>query len=244
MIANLKLIKKNYNLRNFLQGIIRYFMIKFIKAFPLILLFSLFWLNDSDASSRDFCLWTDFNFVKKIRSNSFSVYSEFYTKNNSSRTDRISIGFRGEHVFSQRLSGGIGYSLLNFNRTGYHELVDRFYLQLEPSFHLAKIYFTFRERMQITLFPETRTNVPTTYYWRNRLELAYKNADTKLEPLTSLEAFCHLGNTDHNRIDEFRYILGTNYHLTVKQKIKLYGMLTNGTIVNRFIVGISYEFKL
>jgi hypothetical protein len=217
---------------------------KFVKIFFLILLFSISCLTELNAGTRDFCLWSDINLVKKIRSNSFSLFSEFYTRNNSSTIDRTSFGLRADHAFSQRLSAGIGYSLLNFNRTDYHELVNRFYFQLEPSFHLAKIYFTFRERMQITLYPETRTNVPTTYYWRNRLEVAYKNADSKLEPLTSLEAFCHLGNTDHNRIDEFRCILGTNYHLTENQKIKLYGMLNNRTLVNRIILGISYEIKL
>ena len=77
------------------------------------------------------------------------------------------------------LNAGGGYLLMNFNRPGFNELRDRFYFQVEPSWHLSKFLFSFRERLQITLYPETRTNEPDAYYWRNRFESLHSGSSLR-----------------------------------------------------------------
>lgn len=215
-----------------------------IKIILLLLLFSLAGLRKATAKSDDFCVWNDINAIKKFRTSSISVFSEFFTKQNSSIIDRLSIGLKGDHAIKPWLSGGAGFSLLNFNRITYHENVDRFYLQLEPNWHLANFFFSFRERMQITLYPQTRTNAETTFYWRNRLEVMLKRAKKKLEPLVDVETFYLCKDLDLSLFNEVRITLGANYYLAKNQKFKLYGMMTDSKILNRYILGLSYEFKL
>ena len=215
-----------------------------VKIILLILLFNLAGLQKSSAKSNDFCVWNDVNLIKKFRTSSIGVIGEFFTKQNSSIVDRLSIGLKGDHAFKPWLSGGVGCSLLNFNRITYHENVDRFYFQLEPNLHLANFFFYFRERMQITLYPQTHTNAETTYYWRNRMEMIYKRTKKKVEPLLDVETFYLCKDLDINLLNEVRITLGANCYLTRNQKLKMYGMLTDGQVLNRYIMGFSYEFRL
>ncbi|MFZ4564683.1 MAG: hypothetical protein ACOYNU_14995, partial [Bacteroidales bacterium] len=124
-----------------------------IKIILLIFLFNLTGVQKSLAKNDDFCVWNDINALKKFSASSLCLTGEFFTKQNSSIIDRLSIGLKGDHAFKPWLSGGAGFSLLNFNRLTYHENVDRFYFQIEPNWHLSNFFFCFRERMQITLYP-------------------------------------------------------------------------------------------
>ena len=192
----------------------------------------------------DFGVWLDYSVVKKIRSATFGILGEFYTINNSSKIDRISLGLKGDYQFLPWLNAGTGYTLIHFYRPGYNEFADRFYFQLEPSWHHSDFYFSFRERMQMTIYPETQTNEVSSYYWRNRLEIVYKHNSSKIEPLMDLESLYRIGDAKFHPTIGYRVILGVNYHPTKNQKIKLYGMLTDGSIIAQYILGINYEFKL
>lgn len=217
---------------------------KVLKIILLIFLINLSGLKRSEAKSDDFCVWNDINAIKKFRTSSVGMTGEFFTKQNSSIVDRLSIGIKGEHAFKPWLSGGVGFSLLNFNRITYHENVDRFYFQMEPNWHVANFFFSFRERMQITLYPQTRTNASTTFYWRNRLEVMLKRAKKKVEPLLDIETFYLCKDLDPNLFTELRITLGANYYLAKNQRFKMYTMMTDSQVLNRYILGLSYEFKL
>jgi hypothetical protein len=98
--------------------------------------------------------------------------------------------------------------------------------------------------MQITLYPETRTNAITSYYWRNRLEIVYKHKAAKIEPLIDVEFLHRIGDINFHPTVGYRITLGANFHPTTSQKIKFYGMYTDGSIVAQYILGISYEIRL
>jgi hypothetical protein len=218
--------------------------LKLIKIVAITLLFYFSGMTSAFAKKNDFGVWLDLAATKKIHSATFGLISEIYTRNNSSTLDRLSIGLKGDYQFLPWLSAGAGNVVINFFRAGYTELADRFYLQVEPSWHHSHFYCTFRERMQITLFPQTRTDALSSYYWRNRLEIIYKHDSSKIEPLTDLETLVRLGDANFTPTLGYRVTLGFNYHPTFNQKIKVYGMLTDGSIVSQYIFGVSYEFRL
>jgi len=192
----------------------------------------------------NFGVWNDLSVMRKIRSTSLGLFGEFYTKENSRSIDKMSIGVKGDVSVAHWLNAGAGYALMNFVHPGYNELRDRFYVQAEPFWHLSKFIMSFRQRMQLTLYPQTQTNASNTFHWRNRLEVCYKNPSHKVEPLADIESWYLFGSSIATHFTEFRFILGANYHLTKYQKVKCYGMLTDGTFLNRFILGISYELQL
>jgi hypothetical protein len=214
------------------------------KTFILFFLFSLLGISKVSAKENDFGVWLDLAATRKFHSATFGLISEIYTKDNSSTFERLSIGLKGDYALYPWLSAGTGYILMDFFRAGYRELSDRFYFQAVPSWHYHNFSFSFRERMQITLYPETRTNGPTTYYWRNRFEASYKKNAWKWEPLIDLEQFYRFGDFSHNLTDGYRIIVGTNYCPSPNQKIKIYGMLTDGSIVSQYVFGVAYEIKL
>ena len=214
------------------------------KILVSFLLFNLFGITGISAKKNDFGVWIDYSATKKICSVSFGFLGEIYTRDNSSKMDRVSFGLKGDYQFLPWLSAGTGYVLINFYRDGYNELADRLYFQLEPSWHNSDFYFSFRERMQMTLYPETHTNAPTSYYWRNRLEVVYKHNSSKIEPVTDIETLYRFGDFNHSLTNGYRLTLGVFYHPTKNQKIKFYGMITDGTIVAQYVVGINYEIKL
>lgn len=210
----------------------------------LFLLFNLLGITKISAKVNDFAVWNDYSAVKKIRSATFGIFGEFYTIDNSSRIDRISLGLKGDYQFLPWLSAGTGYTLINFYRIGFNELADRLYIQLEPSWHHSDFYFSLRERMQSTMYPETHIHAANSNYWRNRLEIVYKHNSSKIEPLIDLESLYRIGDPNFHPTIGYRVVFGVNYHPTKNQKIKLYGMLTDGSNVAQYIVGINYEFKL
>ena len=214
------------------------------KTIAIILLLTITGVNNLFAKDKDFGVWLDLAATRKIRSATIGLMGEFYTLNNSSSIERTSVGLKGDYSFLPFLSAGVGYLLMNYKCHGYNELRDRFYFQVEPSWHLSDFFFSFRERLQITLYPETRTTEPNAYYWRNRFEACYKNSEWKLEPLINIESFYLLRGMDRKSFDEFRFALGANYHLTKNQNIKFYGMYADETDLNRCILGIAYDIKL
>ena len=200
------------------------------KILVALLLFTLIGTSKLNAKENDFGVWFDYSATKKIRSVTFGILGEFYTIDNSSRIDRISLGLKGDYQFLPWLSAGAGNVVINFYRVGYIELADRIYFQLEPSWHHSDFYFSFRERMQITLYPETRTNALTSYYWRNRLEIVYKHNESRIEPLTDFESLVRMGAANFSPTLGYRISVGLNYHPSKNQKIKFYGMYTDGSM--------------
>ena len=196
------------------------------------------------AEETDTRTWIDLFAVKKIRSATIGLLGEIYTINHNTSIERTSIGMKGDYEFFPWLSTGAGYVLLNYNHPGYHELANRFYFQAEPSWHLSRFIFSLRERVQITLYPTSRSNEVDSYIWRNRFEICYKNEKIKIEPIISIESLYLLNHADTNPLTEFRYTLGTYYHFAKNQKFKFYGMYTDGTKLNRYILGVVYEIKL
>lgn len=89
------------------------------------LFFTLIGLNELTAKEKDSGIWIDYSAVKKIGSATFGILGEFYTIDNSSKIDRISLGLKGDYQFLPWLSAGTGNVLINFYRIGYTELADR-----------------------------------------------------------------------------------------------------------------------
>lgn len=196
------------------------------------------------ARESDTRTWIDLFATKKIKAATVGLVGEIYTISNNSALERTSIGFKGDYSLFPWLSAGTGYILLNFNHGDYHELANRFYFQAEPAWHVARFRFSFRERLQITNYPNTRTGEMNTRYWRNRFETVYQNGSKKLEPLVNLESLYLLNDKGSNPFTEFRFTLGSNYNLSDHQLLKIYGMFTSGIYLNRYILGVVYNFKL
>lgn len=195
----------------------------------------------SYAKEKDSGIWLDFAAVKKIQKLSLGVVGEFYTRANSTSIDRISVGFKGEYRILHWLNGGAGITWMNFKLPGFVERRQRFYFQVEPYWKYSDFTFFLRERLQCTLYPESNTNYPSVYYWRNRFEIVYRRQNSRFEPLASIESLYHLQKVETKHFDEFRLILGANYHFAIHQKVKCYGMMTSSATLNRFLLGISYE---
>lgn len=207
----------------------------------LLMLGSLLPAEAQQSKATDSGAWLDFAAMKKFNRASLGVVGEFYTRANNTSIDRTSVGFKGEYRILHRLNGGAGITWMNFKLPGFVERRQRFYFQVEPFWKHGDFAFFFRERLQCTLYPVSNTNYPSVYYWRNRLEVAYRKQTWKFEPLASIESLYHIQKVSTKHFDEFRLIFGTNYHITNSQKVKCYGMMTSTTSLNRFILGISYE---
>lgn len=214
------------------------------KTIILLLVLMIAGTNKIIAKETDTRTWIDLFVTKKIGSATVGLIGEIYTINHNTAIERTSIGMKGDYEFFPWLSTGAGYVLLNYKHPGYHELANRFYFQAEPSWHLSRFFFSFRERVQITLYPNTRNNEVDSYIWRNRFEVCFKKSNAKLEPLVSIESLYLLNHGDTNPIHELRYTLGTYFHFAKKQKIKLYGMYTDGTLLDRYILGVVFDIKL
>jgi hypothetical protein len=216
---------------------------KCIKIFALAILVYLSGMSGVFAKKNDFGVWLDMSATKKIHAATLGLIGQIYTKDNSSTLDRLAFGLKGDYTIYPWLSAGAGNVFINFFRAGYQEFANRFYVQVVPSWHLNKFCFSFREMYQETLYPETRTNALTSRYWRNRFEVSFNESAWKFEPLVDLESLYHFGKNSPNPNPGYRIIVGTNYSPTKNQKYKIYGMLTDGTIVCQYIFGVSYEFK-
>jgi len=212
----------------------------------IILLFLLMFagINKIIAEETDTRTWIDLFATKKIHSATVGLIGEIYTINHNTSLERTSIGLKGDYAFFSWLSAGTGYVLVNFKHPGYHELANRFYFQAEPSWHLSGFFFSLRERLQITLYPTTINNEVDSYFWRNRFEVCFKKGEKKLEPLISIETLYLINHIETNPISEIRYTLGTYYHFAKNQKFKFYGMFTEGTHLDRYILGVVYDIKL
>lgn len=210
----------------------------------LMILLCVLGSNNLFAKDNDFASWIDASATKSWRSTTLGFMGEFYTRENSSTLERTSLGLKGEYTLAKWLYAGGGYLLMNYKRPGYMELRNRFYFQLEPVWRIAKFEVSLRERVQVTLFPETRTNAEDSYYWRNRLEAIYTRNNKKLEPTLSLESFYFLRQTENNHLDELRLSLGAYFHISKTQTIKCYGLFSDGNIQNRFVLGLNYELEL
>jgi hypothetical protein len=217
---------------------------KFLRALIFISILTLTGVNCLYAKESDTRTWIDLFATKKIKATTLGLIGEIYTMDNNSTLERLSIGVKGDYSFFPWLNAGTGYVLINFNHQLYHELASRIYFQAEPSWHVNRFLFGFRERLQITLYPNTKTAEITTYYWRNRFETSYHIRSKKLEPVADLETLYLLNDIDLNPFTEFRFTLGANYHLANSHTFKFYGMYTDGTHLNRYILGILYNFKL
>ncbi len=216
----------------------------FIRIFVLIFLFTLLATGKGSAQENDLGTWIDVTAMHKIRSMSFGLMGEFYTKDRNQSVERASIGLKGDYALTPSLNCGFGYLLMNYYKTGYNELRNRFYLQSELGWHLSKFAFSMRERMQVTFYPETMASSKDTYsYWRNRIKVEYNNGSWKLVPVVDVESFLLVGKGSRNRFDEFRYSAGVNYKLTRNQKVKLYGLLADTQKVNLFVLGVGYDLK-
>jgi hypothetical protein len=214
------------------------------KIFALLALLTTLFLNNLAAKDHDFCTWIDLTAVKKYHAATFGLVGEIYTKQNSSTLERVSLGVKGDYSIYHWLSAGAGFLFMEFKHPGEYELRKRFYFQVEPSWQHANLAFSFRERVQITQYPESPMNLPASKLWRNRFEVCYKDHNWRLEPLINLETLYLLEQFNLGNFTEMRYSVGANYHLTANQKIKFYGLFTESTILNRFIIGVFYELKL
>ena len=193
---------------------------KFLRGLIFISILTLAGVNSLSAKESDSRTWIDLFATKKIKATTVGLIGEIYTMDNNSTLERLSIGLKGDYSFFPWLSAGTGYVLINFNHQVYHELASLLYFQAEPSWHVARFLFSFRERLQITLYPNTKTAEINTYYWRNRFETVYSGGKKKLEPLIDLESLYLLNDTELNPFTEFRFTLGANYNMSHSQHFK------------------------
>lgn len=215
-----------------------------IKILFFLLLLSLTGTAASKAADKTAGIWTEMSASKRVRSFVFGLTSEVLTKENSSTLERVGIGLKADYSLFKWMNAGVGYSLMDFKKTGYFELKDRFYMQLEPLWHFSNFVCSLRERLQVTITPNAKTEIPDSYYWRNRFELFYRKNPWKVEPILDMETWYHFGEYKRSITEGYRISMGANIRPVANQKVKIYGMLTDGTIISQYIFGVSYELKL
>ncbi len=215
-----------------------------IKIIFVLLLSGIASTRVSKAADKTAGIWTEMAASKKVHSFVFGLTSEVLTRENSSTLERVGVGLKADYSLLKWMNAGVGYSLMDFKKTGYFELKDRFYMQLEPLWKFSNFICSLRERLQVTVTPSAKTNVPDSYYWRNRLEIFYKKNPWKVEPILDMETWYHFGEYRRSITEGYRISMGANIHPDAHQKVKVYGMLTDGTIISQYIFGVSYEFRL
>ncbi len=215
-----------------------------IKIVILITIVNLSVINLSKAENKTSGIWMEVAASKTIHSFVLGVNSELMTKENGRMLDRIGLGFKVDYHLLKWLNTGIGVEFIDFKRTSYYELKGRYYFQFEPFWNFSNFVCSLRERIQLTSTTEPQYNSPDFYYWRNRLEIFYQKKNWKVEPILDLEQWYHIGDFDHSITTGYRISMGANFHPGPTQKIKVYGMLTDGTIISRVMIGLSYELKL
>ncbi len=197
------------------------------------------------SQERDFGCWIDVDVTHKLNSFTIGAMGEFYTKDRYESIDRMSIGAKGDYSLSPSLNFGTGYLLMNYPKSDFNELRNRFYLQTEFRKYMSNWAFSLRERMQLTLYPETNEQEHNTFmYWRNRIRVEYRNTHLKIEPVFDIESFCLTNKGSLNGIDEHRYSLGLNYKLTNLHKIKFYGLISKTRKTKFYALGLDYSLKL
>ena len=79
----------------------------------LVFLLLVILCGNVSAQDDDFGLWLDAFANKKIQSSEFSLYGEFFTRNNNRSIDRVSIGLEGDRSVFKFMKIGLGYLLMN-----------------------------------------------------------------------------------------------------------------------------------
>lgn len=197
------------------------------------------------SQEKDFGSWIDVDVTHKSNEYVFGLFGEFYTKDQNKSVDRVSLGAKGDYCLSPGLTLGTGYLLMSYPKGNINELRNRVYLQTEIRKYLPNWLFSLREKMQLTLYPETKEKKHDAFvYWRNRIRVEYRNAHLKIEPVFDMESFYLVNKGSYNGIDEYRYSLGFNYKLTNHQKVKLYGLISYNHSSKFYALGLDYSLKL
>jgi hypothetical protein len=219
--------------------------IKINRIFILIVLCLISFSLNGLAQKNDLGTWIDVEAIHENTSIDYGFMGEFYTKDHNKQVERVSVGCKGDYFLTTSLKCGVGYLLMNYFKPGYTELRNRVYFQSEFRKQFSNWNFSMRERMQITLYPETTEHSGSTYsYWRNRLRIEYKNIYWHIVPVADFESFYLVGKGRQNEFDEFRYSLGVSFIFAKKQKVKIYGMLSDASDLKFYILGLAFDLNL
>ena len=200
---------------------------------------------NASAQDDDFGLWLDAFANKKYSSSEFSLYSEFYTYNNNRSIDRVSIGLEGDRDVFSFMKAGVGYLLMNKNKTGNYELRHRFYTNVKFKWEVFNLRFSLRERYQVTRYPGNNLESPEYLnYWRNKMKISYEIPSCKVKPVIGIETFVLLNKTDSKRMDEVRYSVSALYPLTGTSNVEFYALLAQMPDLNQYILGLTYQIAI
>ena len=210
----------------------------------ILVLFLLLVFDQLHAQSIDSGIWIDFSATRKIKSASVSLDGEFYTKDNSQKIDRNSIGLEGNYPVTSFLQVDAGYLLMNYTIKDYHEIRNRFFTAFEIEWHLSEFVFNHRERIQLTRKPLPGAAMINDLYWRNRFRMDYKKPAWRVNPSATIELFYSFGESGTKTIDELRYSIAAVYNLTQHQEIRVYGLWSDSVVRNLYVFGIEYEISI
>ncbi|WP_372934494.1 DUF2490 domain-containing protein [Mariniphaga sediminis] len=196
---------------------------------------------NASAQDDDFGLWLDAFANKKIQSSEFSLYGEFFTRNNNRSIDRVSIGLEGDRSVFRFMKIGLGYLLMNKNNTDDYELRHRFYTHAKFKWEVYKLRFSLRERYQVTRYPGYNLESPEYLnYWRNKMKISYEIPSCKIKPVIGVETFVLLNKTDLKRMDEVRYSVSALYPVSGTSNVEFYALLAQMADLHQYILGVSY----
>lgn len=219
-----------------------------IKVIPILILvvLSVFLsFSKSLAQEHDLGTWIDLEAMHETGHVAYGLMGEFYTKDKNTSVERVSVGVKAGYPLSKTWNCNIGYLLMNYYKTGYTELRNRVYLQAEYKKRISNWAFGLRERMQVTFYPETmESSKEVCSYWRNRFKVEYRNSNWKVVPVADVESFYLVGKGSENGFDEFRYSLGVSFKLSKNQELKVYGMLSDTSDLQFYILGLAYDLNL
>lgn len=209
-----------------------------------VLLLLLLMSQKAFTQDHDLGLWLDASAIKKYASTSVLLYSELYTNDNNQSIDRIGLGFEVSQKVSPILNVGIGYLFMDKNKMENYEQRHRFYSQAKVSKEIKKIKLSFRERLQLTRYPEDNLSCDYLSYWRNRLKISYKIDRSRITPLIGVETFLLLNNTESKQMDEVRYNVSALCAVSGSSNIEFYALLSRMHELNQYVLGISYQITI
>ncbi|MES2797308.1 MAG: DUF2490 domain-containing protein [Bacteroidota bacterium] len=138
---------------------------------------------------------------------------------------------------------GLFYRYIKSLKNEQYQPYHRYYVDLSYKFKKASpIIIDYRLRFQQQFKDDDVGLVSDKNYWRNKLELAYKNK-SKFEPFVSTDLFYKNGYA----FDQVRYKAGMNYKITKNQSTEISILADdalNSSKATKWRVAVNWKIKL
>lgn len=209
------------------------------KIAPIIIFISLFSIKSIAQTG----LWLKAGVEKKITDKleiEVNIQPRFNDINEKPSSWLGEVGLKYDIVKNLNLS--VFYRHIKNEKKDVYKPYHRFYADLSYKFKKLKpIYIEYRIRYQQQFADDDSGLITDKNYWRNKLEIAYKNK-SKFEPYVSVDAFYKEGYA----FDQIRYKAGIEFKITKSQSFDASYLIDdalNSTEESKNRVSLAYKFK-